>query len=137
MKILIVEDDVDSGEALLQLLTDVGHEVKLVMTPTLAAAAALELRPEVAILDIGLPVMSGYELIQVLRALPELNGCRYFAATAMVGGDVVKRSVDAGFERHLTKPLPFTQLLRILEASAESAHGAAVGRKGPPEFDCM
>jgi CheY-like chemotaxis protein len=123
VKILIVEDDADSGEALMQLLTDVGHEVRLVMKPTLAAAAASELRPEVAILDIGLPGMSGYELLQVLRALPELSACRYVAATAMAGVDVVKRSFDAGFERHLTKPLPIAELLGFLE-SAEAANAA-------------
>jgi CheY-like chemotaxis protein len=125
VKILIVEDDADSGEALMQLLSDIGHEVRLVMKPTLAAAEAIELRPQVAILDIGLPGMSGYELLEVLRALPELNGCRYVAATAMAGVDVVKRSFDAGFERHLTKPLPMDELMRFLE-SAESAPKAAL-----------
>jgi CheY-like chemotaxis protein len=137
MRILIVEDDADSGEELLALLTDVGHEARLVMMPTRAAAVAIEFRPDLAILDIGLPVMSGHELIQVLRALPELSSCRYFAVTAMVGGDLMTQSIAAGFERHLTKPLPVAQLLRFLERPAESARGASLERKASSEFERM
>jgi len=115
MKILIVEDDVDSGEALMELLADCGHQVRLVACPTLAAAASIEFVPEVAILDIGLPKISGYELLDQLRTMPELDGCRYFAVTAYAGADLAQRSADAGFEHHLTKPLRVTQLLQCLE----------------------
>ena len=123
MKILIVEDDADSGEALMFLLGDLGHDVRLVRHPTLASAVATEFRPDAAILDIGLPGMSGYELVQLLRAQPELDGCKYIAVTAHAGVDMHRRSFDAGFDDHLTKPLRVPDLLRCLDGAADS-HGA-------------
>jgi len=134
VKILIVEDDEDSGEALMHLLADLGYEVRLVLKPSLAGAVATELRPGVAILDIGLPGMSGYELVQILRALPELNGCKYVAVTAHAGVDMVKRSIEAGFDHHLTKPLRVPDLLQCIDGSAEP-HRAHPDRKGPTGFD--
>jgi len=134
VRILIVEDDADSGEALMYLLGDFGHDVKLVQKPDLAGAVASEFRPEAAILDIGLPGMSGYELIEALLALPELNGCRYIAVTAHAGVDMPKRSIDAGFDHHLTNPLRVPDLLRCLDGSADP-HGAQLVRKEPTGFD--
>jgi len=115
VRILIVEDDADSGEALMHLLLDVGHQVRLVMKPALARAAASEFLPEVAIVDIGLPMISGYEVLALLRALPELAGCRFFAVTAHAGVDMLERSLAAGFDHHLTKPLAVPHLLRCLD----------------------
>ena len=120
MKILIVEDDADSGEALMHLLSDFGYEVRLVMKPPLASAVALEFLPDIAILDIDLPVISGYELIQLLRGLPELRSCRYFAVTAHVGAELLERSAEAGFEHHLTKPLPLPHLLHCLKGARDA-----------------
>jgi CheY-like chemotaxis protein len=118
VKILIVEDDVDSGEALMHLLADFGHEVRLVTKPALAAAVACQFLPQVAILDIGLPMISGYELLAVLRVLPELEGCKFFAVTAHAGAGMLERSLAAGFDHHLTKPLPVPHLLRCLQGIA-------------------
>jgi len=118
VKILIVEDDADSGDALAQLLLDFGYEVRLVMQPTLARGAAREFLPDVALLDIGLPVISGYEVLAQLRALPELAHCRFVAITAYVGPGIIERSFDAGFEHHLTKPLSIPQLLRCIDGAA-------------------
>ena len=123
MKILIVEDDIDSGEALMQLLDDFGHDVRLVHCPTLVAAAVALFVPEVAILDIGLPRISGYELLEQLRQTPALDGCRYFAVTAYAGTDLAQRSADAGFEYHLTKPLRVAHLLECLGSRAMAAAG--------------
>jgi len=115
MRVLIVEDDADFGEALVQLLEDFGYEVKWVMCPTLASNAAVEFQPDVAILDIGLPRISGYELLPMLRRLPQLAGCRFLAITAFVGAEVEQRSSAAGFDHHLTKPLRIPQLLDCLK----------------------
>ncbi len=115
MKILIVEDDADSGEALTDLLIAQGHAVRLVQDPERAAAEALEFLPDVAILDIGLPFTSGYDLIEILRALPSLRGCRYLAVTGYVDRHFAERSAASGFEHHLTKPLHWPRLLRCIE----------------------
>jgi CheY-like chemotaxis protein len=111
---LIVEDDADSGEALKRLLADFGYEVELVMPPAQARAASLGFLPHVAILDIGLPVISGYELVAQLRALPELSHCGYVSVSADEGDDVSRQSALAGFEQHFTKPLRVTDLLAHL-----------------------
>lgn len=114
MKILIVEDDTDSGEALMHLLLDFGHEVLLVMNPVQAPAASLGFRPHVAILDIGLPMISGYELIAQLRALPALGTCSYLSVSADADHEVALQSERAGFARHLSKPLNVSHLLEEL-----------------------
>ena len=130
MKILIVEDDVDSGEALMQLLDDLGHEVRLVHCPTLAVAAVAAFVPEVAILDIGLPRISGYELLDRLRRIPALDSCRYFAVTAYAGTDLAQRSAEAGFEYHLTKPLRVGRLLECLGSRSAVSRSAVMAAAG-------
>jgi CheY-like chemotaxis protein len=121
MKILIVEDDADSGEALTYFLSERGHDVRLVPSSSLALSAALEFLPDVALLDIGLPVVSGYDLVSLMRGLPELAGCRYLATTAYAGAHWAQRSSDAGFEHHLTKPLQISRLLQFLETAQRPA----------------
>ncbi|HYP77684.1 MAG TPA: response regulator [Polyangiaceae bacterium] len=116
MKILIVEDDADSGEALMQLLGDFGYEVEWVMCPTLASNAAVQFQPDVAILDIGLPMISGYDLMAMLRSLPQLEACRFLAVSAFVGDEIEQRSSAAGFDQHLTKPLNIPKLLDCLKS---------------------
>ena len=120
MRILIVEDDVDSGEALMHLLVDLGHETQLVLNPLQAPAVAIRFRPQVAIVDIGMPVVSGYELIAQLRALPELGACRYVSVSAYAGREVAQRSAQAGFEQHFSKPLALPELLKRLASIAVS-----------------
>jgi len=129
MRILIVEDDVDSGEALMHLLSDVGYEVRLVLSPLQAPAVAIAFQPHVAILDLGLPAMSGYELIAQLLALPEIGACRYISVSAYAGRDVPQRSARAGFEHHLSKPLAIAELfarLAVVAASRQSPEPNAV-----------
>ncbi len=117
MKILIVEDDADSGEALMYFLCERGHEVRLVLNSCSAVAAALDFLPDVALLDIGLPVVSGYDLIAVMRGNPDLARCRYLATSGYVGSAWEQRSLDAGFEHHLSKPLEIARLLSCISGS--------------------
>ena len=135
-RVLIVEDDPDSGEALMGLLSDVGYEVRLVSRPLGATAESLQFKPQVAILGIGTPLMSGYELIAQMRALPELDGCIYIAVTAYGGAEVARLSFQAGFSHHLIKPFAASELLGRLallrpgsagQSRVASGAGAAVG----------
>jgi CheY-like chemotaxis protein len=117
LRVLIVEDDFEFGEALLAILEDSGHEVQLRRCPASALGTCAGFRPQVGILDIDLPLMSGYELVAALLAMPELAGCRYVALTAHSGRDAVRKSLAAGFEGHFTKPLAFAELQSFLERS--------------------
>jgi CheY-like chemotaxis protein len=104
-RILIVEDDDDTRVVLEETLQDLGHVVAAANDGAGALEMARRLRPEVAIVDIGLPEMDGYEVAKRLRATPE--GAAPLKLIALSGygreGDR-RRSEEAGFDVHLVKP---------------------------------
>jgi signal transduction histidine kinase len=104
-RVLVVDDNVDAAESTGMLLRIAGHAVTLAHDGLAAIAAAREFRPEVVLLDIGLPGISGYEVARELRAQPE-NERVVIAAVTGYGQDSDRgRSREAGFDYHLTKPL--------------------------------
>jgi len=111
-RILIVDDDADSADLLVQLLEMRGHLARSVNTATLAIKEATEFRPDVAILDVGLPDMSGYELAQLLRNCEGLAQCKLIAVTGYSGEAALARSKMAGFDMHLVKPVDLEILSR-------------------------
>jgi PAS domain S-box-containing protein len=115
LRVLIVEDNVDAAQTLAELLGTWGHEVRSVHTGGLATAAALEFRPEVVILDIGLPGMDGYEVAQRLREAgcvgPE---CSLVALTGYGSAEDRRRTREAGFDHHLTKPADPGEIDKLL-----------------------
>ncbi|MBL8798596.1 MAG: response regulator [Planctomycetia bacterium] len=112
--ILIVEDNADSRESLAQLLRLLGHRVDSAPDGPTGIEAALRLRPEVALLDIGLPRLNGYEVAQRLRG--EL-GDRIFlvALTGHSQPEDRQRALAVGFNAHLTKPIEMEQLGQLLD----------------------
>src|SRR5262249_11675767 len=113
LEILVVDDNVDAVDSLAILLQAVGHRVRTANDGTSALRLAAEARPDVVLLDIGLPGMDGYE---VCRRLREQNGGR-LPIVAMTGYGQEKdraRALEAGFDAHTTKPVDFTQLLNLL-----------------------
>lgn len=119
-RVLIVDDHVDSAELIAEVLAAQGHQTRVEHEPVGALSTALEFRPQVAILDIGLPGMSGYELIKSLRAKSELSECRFIALTGHTERADRRRSREAGFQTHLTKPF---DLRAVLSAVAGDAPG--------------
>jgi len=109
-RILIVDDNEDARMLLCDVLTTIGHDVRTAGDGPSALAAVKDFVPDVAILDIGLPVMDGYELAGRLRA--ELGRSPRLIALSGYGqpGDQAK-SAAAGFERHLVKPVDLKSLL--------------------------
>jgi PAS domain S-box-containing protein len=105
LRILVVDDSVDGAEMLAAALAAKGYATKAAFDAPSALRTAKAFRPEVAFLDIGLPVMDGYELAVRLRALPELNGIRLFALTGYGQAADRQRTRDAGFDRHFVKPI--------------------------------
>ena len=124
-RVLIVDDDADSADLLVQLLEMRGHHALSVNSAAHALAVAVEFQPEVAILDVGLPDMSGYELAQVLRNCEGLAECKLIAVTGYSGDAVLARSKMAGFDLHLVKPVD----LELLARSVLGDPGNPLGHK--------
>jgi len=111
-RVLIVDDDADSADLLVQLLELRGHEVRSVHSASHAVTEAADFLPQVAILDVGLPDMSGYDLAQLLRKSEALAGCKLIAVTGYSGDAVLARCKMAGFDQHLVKPVDLEALAR-------------------------
>src|SRR6267142_1558359 len=116
-RILVVDDNQDSVDSLAMLLRVLGHEVKTAGDGETALTAAEEFRPDVAILDIGLPRVTGYDLAKQIREKPWAKDVVLVALTGWGQEQHRKRSAEAGFNHHLTKPVEFDVLQQILAAA--------------------
>jgi len=113
-RVLIVDDNTDAGELLGAFIERAGHRPHVVSCAQDALAVANELRPDVALIDIGLPDMNGFDLVRSLRALPGLQACRYVAVTGHKSQSAIARGISAGFEAYLTKPIQHADLLPLI-----------------------
>jgi PAS domain S-box-containing protein len=113
-RVLVVDDNEDAAEVLAELLGTVGHTTHTVWDGPSALEAAASFAPQVAVLDIGLPVMNGYELADRLRAMPGLGGLKLIALTGY--GQIADRarSRAAGFHAHLVKPVDWREVDRTI-----------------------
>lgn len=116
-RILVVDDNADAAESLAVLLALQGHETRLALTGAEALEAAWAFGPDVALLDLGLPAMDGYELAARLRAMPQLRGIRLVALTGYGRSEDRQRTRAAGFDDHLVKPVDLAALTRALSRS--------------------
>jgi signal transduction histidine kinase/CheY-like chemotaxis protein len=114
--VLIVEDQPDARRALQRLLQVWGHKVDIAEDGHRAVALAPELRPEVALVDIGLPGLDGYGVARQLRSSMG-NSIRLIALTGYGQPDDHARTREAGFDLHLVKPVDAQQLSRVLSDS--------------------
>jgi PAS domain S-box-containing protein len=113
-RILVVDDNVDSAEVTAILLRLEGHDVMVAYSAPKAIAQIPTARPEVLLLDIGLPGMDGYELARYLRNLPETRDAVFIALTGYGQPDDHQHSYDAGFDHHLVKPIEPTELVALI-----------------------
>jgi signal transduction histidine kinase len=116
-RILIVDDNADAANSLAQVLALDGHVAEAVYSASAALKWAASFAPEVVLLDLGLPEMDGYEVARRLRQRPEFVGVRIVALTGYGQSEDVRRSWEAGFDDHLTKPVDFAALERVLAGS--------------------
>jgi PAS domain S-box-containing protein len=114
-RILIVDDNPDAATLLADSLTARGHTTRVAHDGPAALRLADEFLPDVALLDIGLPVMDGYELAHRLRERPPLRHIRLIAVTGYGQADDRRRSREAGFDVHLVKPVQLKQLGALLD----------------------
>jgi signal transduction histidine kinase/integral membrane sensor domain MASE1 len=114
-RILIVEDHEDAREGLRLLLATMGHSVMIASDGVEGLAALRRSRPEVAIIDIGLPGLDGYALARAVRCEPELDGVQLVALTGYSGSENRQQAIEAGFQLHLVKPVDPKALRRVFE----------------------
>jgi PAS domain S-box-containing protein len=116
-RVLVVDDNRDAAVTLEMLVQLWGHEVRTVHTGTAAIEEAVAFRPDVILLDIGLPEMDGYEVARRLRANADLKETVLVAITGYGQEDDRRRSREAGFDHHLVKPVDPTRLQEVLSAA--------------------
>ena len=109
-RVLVVDDNVDAADLLAFALEASGFATRTAHDGPDALRLAEEFHPDVAVLDIGLPVMDGYELATRLKRKPELAKLHMIALTGYGQPDDVRRARDAGFEEHLVKPVDIDRL---------------------------
>jgi two-component system, sensor histidine kinase len=104
-RILIADDNLEFADSLASLLSSRGHDVRVAHDGAEALAAVEGFTPEFALLDIGMPKVHGYELARRLRDRPETSECVLVAVTGWGHEDDRRRAREAGFDRHLVKPV--------------------------------
>jgi CheY-like chemotaxis protein len=120
---MVVEDDPDASEILCVLLEILGHECKPAASGRDALELASELRPEVVLVDISLPDMSGYDVGRALRVDSQSEAPYLIALTGFCGHEHRARSFQAGFDEHLVKPIDRTQLGDVISRAGATERG--------------
>ena len=114
-RVLVVDDNEDAANTLAMILQLEGHEIRTAYSGDEALETLRDYRPDVALLDIGLPGIDGYELAQRIRVLPGQRALRLVAITGY-GQDADRaRTHAAGFVAHLVKPVDFGDLKHVLD----------------------
>jgi signal transduction histidine kinase len=115
-RILLADDNVDFANSLAELLSARGHDVRVAHNGAEALAAAASFNPDFAFLDIGMPKVHGYDVARRLRELPTTSDCVLVAVTGWGQEDDRKRAREAGFDRHLVKPVDPAEIETILSS---------------------
>lgn len=126
LKILVADDNADISDSLSLLLQSVGYTVEAVYDGLAAVELAPSFQPDVILLDIGMPRLSGYEAAKQLRKLVPSNVV--LVAVTAWGRDIdKKRAYEAGFDHHFVKPMAFHTLLDLLADLAKRIGPSATG----------
>jgi CheY-like chemotaxis protein len=123
-RVLVVDDNVDAAEMLAAALTAKGYRTRVAHDGPAALLTAANFRPAIAFLDLGLPVMDGYELAARLRELPDLCSIRLIAVTGYGQDSDRRRTQQAGFHHHLVKPVDLQAVDSVLTATAAGVDAA-------------
>lgn len=119
-RVLVVDDNVDAAELLAETATALGHEAAVAHDGASALEVAATFRPDVVLLDLGLPVMNGYEVADRLRHMDLGHMPRIVAVTGYGTPSDRARTLAAGFSEHLVKPIDLGALGRLLEDVARA-----------------
>ncbi|MGE7370410.1 response regulator [Neorhizobium sp. NPDC001467] len=113
LRVLVVDDNPIIADTLGMMLEDIGHEFEAVHDGREALDAARHYRPDVILLDIGLPGMNGYEVCKAFRGEPDFVHIPIIAQTGWGQDRDKELATEAGFDFHLTKPVPLEQLQKV------------------------
>ena len=113
LRVLIVDDLRDSADSLALLLRATGHEVEVAYGGMVALQTAETVRPDVVLLDLGMPELNGYEVCRRIRAQPWGAGVTIIAQTGWGQEEDRRRTTEAGFDHHLVKPIDFEALVAM------------------------
>jgi CheY-like chemotaxis protein len=121
LRVLVVDDSRDGADTLAMLVRLWGHDVRVAYDGVDGLQTARAYRPQVVLLDLGLPRLDGYDLAEQLHGGRELPEVRLIAVTGMAGEAQQARCAGAGFDDYLVKPVDPDQLQRLLAALARQA----------------
>jgi CheY-like chemotaxis protein len=122
-RVLVVDDDVDAAESLALLLEMSGHEVRVACEGRTAIELATRFRPDAILLDIGLPLIDGFEVARQLRGVADLQEVLLVALSGFDQPADRRRARDVGFDQYLTKPIDPDFLRRMLSGPLGSHRG--------------
>ncbi len=127
LRILIADDNVDLTESFTEILSSGGHEVEVVHDGEAAVRAARARVPDIALLDIGMPKLDGYQVARQLRADPLTQGIHLVAITGWGQAADIEAAHGAGFDHHLLKPIDPDELVRLLAEAFDEFHMSRPG----------
>ena len=117
-RFLVVDDNVDAASTQAELLRVLGHEADCAFSGQEALRKAAQYRPNVVLLDLGMPGMDGFEVARHLRSMPEAREVRIIAQTGWGQESDRRRTAEAGFDAHLAKPVDVATLMHALGRGA-------------------
>ncbi len=129
--VLVADDNSDSATSLSMLLNDAGYDTRTASDGVQALETAADFRPDIALLDIGMPKLNGYELARRIRDQVWGRDVLLIAVTGWGGADHRQQTTDAGFDHHLTKPIDPAALTRLLVSLQATVAGA---RRAQPQL---
>ncbi|MBV7534209.1 response regulator [Duganella sp. sic0402] len=118
-RLLLIEDNDDGREMMAMMLSGYGYDVNAAADGLLGLSAALDFQPDLALVDIGLPGIDGYEVARRLRADPATREIKLIALTGYGLAEDLRRVMEAGFDRHLVKPVDIDQLMEVIDNCAQ------------------
>jgi len=119
-RILVVDDNVDAASTLSVMLEMMGNEVRTCHDGKAGLEAAEQMRPDLMLLDIGMPKLNGYEVAQSIRARPWAKSVTLVALTGWGQEDDRRKSEEAGFDYHMVKPVEPATLEQLIAAIPSS-----------------
>ena len=125
-RVLVVEDNEDAADTLREMLLAWDQDVEVARDGNDGVARARAFQPDLVLCDVGLPGLDGYEVARTIRADPSLAGIYLVAVTGYASSDDQRRAADAGFHRHLAKPVPIDVIEEVLATAPRMERPAPV-----------
>ena len=116
-RVLVVDDHPDTAEVLSVLFQMLGHETRAALRGREALQLAREQDPDLVLLDIGLPDITGYEVVRALRADARRPDRFIAAMTGLTRPTDISRALTAGFDQHILKPIDIAKIRQVLQAA--------------------